>query len=106
MTNEYVKKNTGTFVQETAVTGFEKEEIDVKIENNILKIKGNKKEKKDDDISYIHHGIAERNFDIQYKLSEKLDIEKTNVELKNGKLKITIPCKEENKPVSKKFDIQ
>lgn len=106
VTNEYFL-NDGTYGIDIAVTGWNKNDIDINIENNVLKIKAIKnQEKSKNEKKYIHHGIAQRDFHIQYKLSDKLDIDKANVKMENGVLKIEIPCKKEYEPVTKTLQIK
>ncbi|MGA1366364.1 MAG: Hsp20 family protein, partial [Ilumatobacteraceae bacterium] len=45
-----------------AVTGFEKSEITVQVENNELSVRGERKEVDTHDVEYIHRGLALRDF--------------------------------------------
>jgi HSP20 family protein len=87
---------------EVACTGLTKEDVELNIEGDVLKIAYNKNE--DDsccninDCNYIKRGIARRSFNLGYKIANKFDLTKAEAEMKNGLLKISIPFAEEAKP--------
>lgn len=87
-----------------AVTGFKKEEISVEINDDFLIIKGiSKKEKVE--CKVIHKKIANRDFEITFKISDKLDINKICSKLEDGVLTINIPLNEEIKKRNRKIEI-
>lgn len=97
----------GTTMVEMAVTGFAKEEIKVRSEDLRIIIEGTKTtEEEDNKRKYFHRNIAERDFKVNIRCSEKQDIANMKVSLKNGKLSIAIPLKEEAKPVKREFEIE
>lgn len=71
-----------------AVTGFEKDEIFVQIEQNELTIKGERKEEDNPQIEYLHRGLALRDFERAFALAEHMKVIKA--EIKNGILSIKI----------------
>jgi len=73
------------YVIEMAVAGFAKADIEVTLEGNKLVVKGNTQEDETTD-DYLFKGIANRNFNREFKLADKIEIE--NAELVNGMLKI------------------
>jgi HSP20 family molecular chaperone IbpA len=87
---------------EIACTGLEKSDVELNTEGDILRITYNKPEGDNccdvNDCEYIHRGIARRSFNLGYRISSKLDITKTDAEMKNGLLKIFIPYSEASKP--------
>ena len=87
---------------EIACTGLEKKDVEISTEGDILRIIYNKPEDEKccnvNDCEYIHRGIARRSFNLGYRISSKLDITKTDAEMKNGLLKIFIPYSEASKP--------
>ena len=72
-----------------ACTGISKEEIEIQIQDNILKVNYDKS--KNDDLDYIHKGIAKRSFNLGWKIDSKFDLGKANAKFENGLLAINIP---------------
>jgi molecular chaperone IbpA len=79
-----VKENK--YVIEMAVAGFAKTDIEVTLEGNKLVVKGAAKEDETDTSEYLFKGIANRGFNREFKIADKVEIE--NAELANGMLKI------------------
>ncbi|MCG8435223.1 MAG: Hsp20 family protein [Gammaproteobacteria bacterium] len=69
-----------------AVAGFSKDELDVSIEENQLIIRG--KQNDDETRSYLHRGIAARQFQRTFVLADGIDV--TDAELANGLLTISL----------------
>jgi len=80
---------------ELAVAGFKKEDIDISIEKNTLKIAGESAKK---DAEYIHKGLATRNFCRAFHLNKYMEVDKADME--DGILKINLVrnVPEEEKP--------
>lgn len=88
---------------EVACTGLIKEDLDISVEGDLLKI-SYKKPKEDLDLSgYIYHGLSKKSFDLGYKISPKYNLSKVSAEMENGLLKLHIPISEESKPKSIKI---
>lgn len=83
---------------EIAVTGFNKQEIAVTVEQDKLSITGQKEERIDDGIEFLHRGLALRDFERTFTLADHMKIE--SAEIKNGVLTIRIEREipEEMKP--------
>lgn len=89
---------------ELAVTGFEKDEINVTVEQNELTITGKNKDVTDaaveyySTVEYLHRGLALRDFERKFTLAEHMKIQ--SAEIKNGVLTIRIEREipEEMKP--------
>ena len=108
--NCYIENN-GVCVIEIAVTGFSKENIEIMREGNVIIVKGKGNTDKDDDLfesnrRYLFRRLAKRNFRVSYKLSDKLNFDKIKTFLENGVLKISIPLKENEKPIVEKIEIK
>ena len=89
---------------EVACTGLSKDDINLDIEGDILKISYQRFEKKEyEDRTYIHQGVAKRSFNLGYKIAPKFDLSKTEAMMENGLLGIRIPFAEESKPKSIKI---
>lgn len=89
-----------------AVTGFDKEEISVTLEDDVLKIKGESKTPNEStDIVYIHRGLATRDFAKEFPLAEHIEV--VGAEIKNGLLtvKLVRNVPEPVKPIVTTIDI-
>ena len=82
-----------------AVAGFSESEIEITTSNRILKITGNKDKDINDNVLYLHKGIAFRDFMRTFTLGEHVEV--TNAELRDGMLYVylqnIIPEKERPK---------
>ena len=81
---------------ELAVVGLDKEDIDIQIDGDTLRISHDKKTEQEQ--SYIQRGIARRSFDLAWKISSKLDLNKLEAKLDKGLLIIDIPYASEKAP--------
>ena len=95
-----VKVDDENFVIELAIAGFDKKEVNVELEKNVLKIEG---KSKDDDKDFIHKGLASRSFERQFTLAD--DVKVSGGKLENGVLKVELRrvIPEEDKPVKIKI---
>ena len=71
-----------------AVTGFEKSEITVQVENNELTVRGERKDVDTPEVEYLHRGLALRDFERTFTLAEHVKVRKA--EIKNGILLIQL----------------
>ena len=71
------------YTLELAVAGFKKEDIDISIEKNTLKIEGESAKK---DADYIHKGLASRKFTRAFHLNKYMEVDKAGME--DGILKV------------------
>lgn len=76
--------------------GVDKAQVDVRVENNVLTIKGTSKSTLEGDAQYKEYELL--NFFRQFELSEAVDQEKIDAEMKNGVLIINLPKREQAKP--------
>ena len=84
-----VKKGDNKFDIEVALAGYDKKDITVEYEDNLLRIKSIKETKSDKDKDgVIHQGIAKRSFSKVFTIAN--DVEIKGAELKNGLLKISL----------------
>jgi len=83
---------------EVACTGLTKDDVDISIEGDVLKISYNKLPEPHEDRHYIHSGVAKRSFNLGYKIASKFDLSKTEAMMENGLLALRIPFAEEAKP--------
>ncbi|AKA15424.1 Hsp20 family protein [Aeromonas hydrophila] len=69
-----------------AVAGFEREELELETENGTLKVKGCKAAA--DERQLLHQGIAERDFELAFKLSQHVEVQ--GAKLEHGLLTIDL----------------
>ncbi len=90
-----------------ALAGFNPEDVTVDVNDYEVFIKVNKSEtKKDESINYIHRGLAKRNMQFSYVLSNQIDREKITASFENGMLKINMPYIKNKEPKRIKLDIK
>ena len=84
-----VKKGENKFDIEVALAGYDKKDISVEYEDNLLRIKSVKETKSDkEEEGVIHQGIAKRYFSKAFTIANDVEIE--GAELKNGLLKVSL----------------
>ena len=84
-----VKKEDNKYDIEVALAGYDKKDIVVEYEDNLLRIKSVKETKSDKEKDgVIHQGIAKRYFSKAFTIADDVEIE--GAELKNGLLKVSL----------------
>jgi len=84
-----VKKGNNKFDIEVALAGYDKKDITVEYEDNVLHIRSVKETKSDKEKDgVIHQGIAKRYFSKAFTIADDVEIE--GAELKNGLLKVSL----------------
>ena len=84
---------------EIACTGLTKEDVNINIEGDILRVIYEKESDNDTNVTnFIHKGIARRSFNLGYKVSSRFDLQNADAQMNNGLLKISIPFAEQAKP--------
>jgi molecular chaperone IbpA len=78
------KVSENTFVIELAVAGFGKQDIEIELQDGILKVKG--QVTADENADYLFKGIADRAFTRSFTLADTVEVK--NADLINGMLKI------------------
>ena len=86
-----LKTGENQYEIQIAVTGFEKSEITVSVESNVLTVTGEGAESirhEDSEIVYLHRGLATRDFAREFPLAEHIEV--VGAETKNGMLTIKL----------------
>jgi HSP20 family protein len=83
---------------EVACTGLSKDDVEINIEGDILRISYNKETREYVERNYIYKGVAKRSFNLGYKIASKFDLSKAEAMMENGLLAIRIPYADEAKP--------
>ncbi len=74
---------------ELAVAGFSEDELELESHENVLTVTGRKTSDADnDDVEYLHRGIAERGFERRFQLADHVRVE--GADLRNGLLVISL----------------
>ena len=81
-----IKENDDVYRIDIALAGFDKEDINISVDNSTLIIKGELST--DEDKHVVHKGIATRKFTRSFSLGEFMEV--TGAEFKNGMLNIDI----------------
>ena len=92
-----VRDGEQKYIIEMAVAGFNKKDIEIKVKEHILTIKGTRDKRREAD-AYVHKGISGRKFEKSFRLSEYTEV--TGADLTDGiltvKLEVILP--EEKQP--------
>ncbi|MCG8626514.1 MAG: Hsp20 family protein [Proteobacteria bacterium] len=71
-----------------AVAGFGEDEIDVTVHDQTLIVRGKQDEQNGKDASYLHRGIAGRNFERRFQLADFVEVDGASI--KDGLLHINL----------------
>lgn len=82
-----VKYDDDRYEIQIAVSGFEKEEVTVEIDQNILTIRGYS-ERDQDVVQYLYRGLAARDFNRSFTLADHMEVGEAKI--KNGILTIEL----------------
>ena len=83
------------------------EDLDIRVENNILTIRGERKfEKKVDEKNYLRVERAYGTFSRSFSLANTVNTEAIKADYTNGVLTLTVPKREEAKPKQIKVNVE
>ena len=102
-----IKENNKSYILVADMPGVKKSNIEAKVEENILIIKGDKKldnEEDNDDYHYSERKVGK--FARSFKLPQSIIEDKISANFKDGTLIITIPKAEEEKPNNRLISIK
>jgi len=95
------------FEMSADMPGLEEKDIEVKVANGVLTVKGQKEEGKEEKKEDFH--LRERrftSFERSIRLPETVDVEKIEAKFKNGVLKVTMPKTAEAQKSAKKIEVK
>ena len=72
---------------EIAVAGFKPDELNVEVKENLLTVQG-RKTANDETKTYLHRGLAERNFERRFQLADYVVV--TDADLADGLLSLSL----------------
>jgi len=104
----HIVTESGNSILEFALAGFDRSEIDVKIEDDQVIIKGHKENKnKEDKEQVIFSSLSQKSFEVSFDVSDKkFDTENITSSFNDGMLRIIIPLSEEIKKKNRKIEIK
>ena len=82
-----LKHDDNTFEIEVAVAGFDREDITIEVDQNLLTIKGQRPEQETGP-QYLHRGLAARDFERSFTLADHIIV--GDAELTNGILRVKL----------------
>lgn len=85
-----------------AVAGFNQSELNIEVEDNKLTVTG-ERASSDKETTYLHQGIAERNFERRFQLADHVKVE--NASFENGLLHIDLQREIPEAAKPRKIDI-
>lgn len=97
-----IYENGDGLVVKADLPGVAKENLDVRVENNLLTIRGKPVHVAPGDPVYREYELV--NFFRQFELNERVDQSKISADLKHGVLTLKLPKAEETKP--RKIDVR
>ena len=101
-TNTY--ENSDEYILVSKVPGLEKEDIEITLKDNSLTIRGNRNKETGDELKNHLNERFSGEFERNFMLNNKVDIDNINAEASDGLLIIKLPKSAEIKP--KKIEIK
>lgn len=71
-----------------AAAGFADDDLDLQVERGVLTVAGGKRDKGDEQVTYLHQGIAQRAFKLSFRLADHIEVK--SADLVNGLLNIEL----------------
>ncbi len=71
-----VKSGTGGYLIELAIPGWDKEDVEISLHQNVLSIKGTRKQTTKDEEVYLHKGLSGKCFTRNFKVGEYIELTK------------------------------
>ena len=101
-----IYENEQELVVKADLPDIKPEELDIRVENNILTIRGERKfEKKVDEKDYLRVERTYGSFSRSFSLANTVNSEAIKAEYKDGVLTLTVPKREEAKPKQIKVNV-
>lgn len=101
-----ILENEHELVVKADLPDVKPEELDIRVENNILTIRGERKfEKKVDEKNYLRVERSYGSFSRSFSLAKTVNSEAIKADYKDGVLTLTIPKREEAKPKQIKVNV-
>jgi len=99
-----VIENEDAFHLEAETPGMKDKDISIEVHNSVLTIKGHKEDNCETEKENYHiREFITQSFERNFKLSDRVNIEKVSAKIENGVLKVDLPIHEQVKP--QKIDV-
>ena len=105
--NVDIYKEGENYILKSELPGITKDDIDITIQDNLVTIKGSKKEEKEvkeDDFYHCERRFG--SFQRSFELPSPIDKKNVKASYKDGVLEVILPVAEEAKPKQIKIDIE
>jgi HSP20 family protein len=101
-----IHETEDALVLEVDLPGMEEKDLDIRVENNMLTVRGDRKfEKKVSEENYLRVERAYGSFSRSFSLPQTIDAESIKADYRNGVLTIRVPKREEAKPRQVKVNV-
>lgn len=71
-----------------AAAGFQDDDLELQVERGVLTVSGGKRADSAQNVTYLHHGIAQRAFKLSFRLADHIEVK--SAALSNGLLNIDL----------------
>ncbi|RMQ06613.1 Heat shock protein, Hsp20 family [Pseudomonas viridiflava] len=71
-----------------AAAGMQEQDLELQVEKGVLTVIGNKREQEADNVTYLHQGIARREFKLSFRLADNIEVK--GADLSHGLLSIDL----------------
>lgn len=98
-----IREEEDQFLIEAELPGYSEKDMDIKVEDNLLTLKAEKKESSEE-VSYLRKERSSRDYKRTFVLPRNVDSKNIKADFKDGILTLSLGKKEEAKPVSIKIN--
>ena len=71
-----------------AAAGMQEEDLELQVEKGVLTVVGSKRDREADNVTYLHQGIARREFRLAFRLADNIEVQ--SADLAHGLLNIDL----------------
>lgn len=71
-----------------AAAGMQEEDLELQVEKGVLTVVGSKRDREADNVTYLHQGIARREFRLAFRLADNIEVK--SADLAHGLLSIDL----------------
>lgn len=94
-----LKENENSYLIKADLPGVEEKDVEVKFDNGLLTISGERKEEKEEETERCYRSeISYGKFSRSFRFGDEVDVDKVSAKFKNGVLKLELPKVEAKKP--------
>ena len=77
---DIIRESDGTYWVVMAVAGFSRADLDITVQENLLRISGKPAEEDSEQRTWLHRGIARRGFERSFRLADHVQVEGATME--------------------------